>query len=79
MAIHWKTVREAIDCKHIAIESVPDSGSFYFNYKGYNSIVLIASVDANYTFIYVDIGLNERISDGEYSMHVVLAKNYLQI
>ncbi|KAL6427154.1 hypothetical protein ACFW04_008656 [Cataglyphis niger] len=39
-------------------------GSLYYNYKSTNSIVLLAAVDALYQFIYVNIGINGRISDG---------------
>lgn len=53
----------AIDGKHINIIS-PDDTSNYFNYKGNNSIVLLALVDDDYCFSYVDIGCNGRASDG---------------
>lgn len=46
----------AIDGKHIRIESFPHSGSMNYNYKQYYSIVLLAIVDADYKFLFVDIG-----------------------
>lgn len=36
----------------------------YFNYKGRNSLVLLGLADAAYKFIYVNVGVNGRISDG---------------
>ena len=53
-----------MDGKHILIKPPAHSGSYYFNYKHSFSVVLLAIVDANYKFIYVDIGCNGRISDG---------------
>ncbi|KOB65146.1 Uncharacterized protein OBRU01_21929, partial [Operophtera brumata] len=50
----------AIDGKHICIQAPPVCGSDYFNYKGSNSIVLMAVVDDDYCFIYANIGANGR-------------------
>lgn len=54
----------ALDGKHILIRNPPDGGSDYYNYKGSYSIILLGLVDANYCFIYIDVGAQGRISDG---------------
>lgn len=58
----FPNVLGAIDGKHIAFQA--PEGSKFFNYKGYNSIVLLGLADANYKFLYADVGTNGRISDG---------------
>lgn len=46
----------AIDGKHIRVIKPCYSGSQYYNYKKYFSVVLMAVVDSDYKFIFVDIG-----------------------
>ena len=53
----------AIDGKHVRIKPPPRSGSLFYNCKSTFSI-LMAMVDSDYKFTFVDVGCNGRVSDG---------------
>jgi hypothetical protein len=46
----------AIDGKHVRIKCSPNSGSSFYNYKGYFSIVFLACADADGLFLTIDVG-----------------------
>lgn len=59
----FKNCVGAIDGKHVSIKCPPHSGSSYFNYKKFYSVVLLAVVDAYKKFIVIDVGSMGRFSD----------------
>ena len=46
----------ALDGKHVNCKCPPNSGSLFYNYKGFYSVVLMALVEADYKLIWADIG-----------------------
>uniref|UniRef100_A0A672GT12 DDE Tnp4 domain-containing protein n=1 Tax=Salarias fasciatus TaxID=181472 RepID=A0A672GT12_SALFA len=55
----------AVDGKHIAMKKPPNAGSYYYNYKGFNSIVLMA----------VDVGASGGGTWSNCSLHGAVEEN----
>ncbi|XP_071490431.1 putative nuclease HARBI1 [Diadema antillarum] len=64
---HWNAPHTigALDGKHIAIRCPADSGSIFYNYKGFYSIVMMALADSQYRFLWIDVGAEGSTSDAQ--------------
>lgn len=67
----------AIDGKHVPITQPPKSGSLYFNYKKFFSVVLLAVADSNYKFLFTDIGREGSAGDTQIFNHCPF-KHYIE-
>ncbi len=66
-ADHWQMYHAigAIDGKHVPLKCPKKSGTVFYNYKGFYSIILLALVDGDYKFLWVDVGQNGSSSDAQ--------------
>ncbi|XP_064642854.1 uncharacterized protein LOC135497078 [Lineus longissimus] len=64
----------ALDGKHIAIVNPSNTGSMFYNYKGFPSIVLMALSDADSCFILVDCGQYGRVCDAGVFQNSVISE-----
>ncbi|KAJ8040151.1 hypothetical protein HOLleu_14369 [Holothuria leucospilota] len=59
-ASQWNFFNTALDGKHIAIKCPPGVSHFIITTKFSFSTILLALVDADYKFLFVDVGSNGR-------------------
>ncbi len=66
-ADHWQMFHAlaVIDGKHVLIKCLRNGESLFYNYKGFYSIILLALVDADYKFLWIDIRQNGSSSDAQ--------------
>ena len=55
----------AIDGKHVAFQKSPHAGSDFYNYKKFHSIIIMAVVNANYKFNWLNIGINGVVGNAQ--------------
>lgn len=55
----------ALDGKHVRIKKPPNTGTLYFNYKRYFSVPMLALVDADYNFLWIELGGQGHMSDAQ--------------
>ena len=73
---HWRWnfphALSAVDGRHIPIRCPQGEGSFFCNCKGFHSIVLLALVDGDSKFLWVDMGAAGSTSDAQIFKHTDL-------
>ena len=73
----------AVDGKHVILQQLCNSRSHYRNYKGTDRFILVAVVGPEYQFLFADVGMNGRNSDGgnwlQSPMRKALEKNTLSL
>jgi hypothetical protein len=67
----------AMDGRHVEIIAPSHSGTTFDNYNQIFSIILLGVVDANYKFIYANVRIQGRISDGGVFKHTSLYEKLL--
>ena len=66
----------AIDDKHVMIQCPFKSGSLFYNYKPYFSIVLLAVASADYRFVMIDVGSYGSSIDSGFLNHTTFFKHF---
>lgn len=60
---NFPNVVGCLDGKHVRVRCPKKTGSLYYNYKNYFSLVLFALTDARYKFMAIDVGRFGREGD----------------
>lgn len=76
--LNFPNVIRAIDSKHVCIQAPNNSGSAYFCYKEFFSIILMAIADSQCRFVLVDIGEQGSQNDSAVFHNSAFGKTYMQ-